>query len=306
MKYFLKIGISLILLAIIVDKIDLAKTWAHIRAMPVTMLLAAFACQMASTTVAAIRWTVIMHTIGIRQPFLFFLASYFKGAFFNQGLPTSIGGDAMRILDCSRFGSPADVFYGVFIDRIIGLAGLLILNLSALSLGRELLPARLHLGLTVLTLGLLVAMVLLFFLPSKGLFAQGRLLAHLGQLAHRYRQVYRGPAVILGQLALSVLTHLLTMGVFFLLGSGLNLSYGFTLYLALVPPVILLLILPISLAGWGVREGALVSIFLLMGAAKERILSLSLLYGLISLAASLPGLAVYLLPMPVNRSKKTR
>jgi uncharacterized membrane protein YbhN (UPF0104 family) len=56
----------------------------------------------------------------------------------------------------------------------------------------------------------------------------------------------------------------------------------------------LLTILPVSLSGWGIREGALVGLFLLVGADKSAVLTFSITYGLVNLIASLPGLPVYL------------
>ncbi|MGB5685327.1 MAG: lysylphosphatidylglycerol synthase domain-containing protein [Candidatus Electrothrix sp.] len=89
------------------------------------------------------------------------------------------------------------------------------------------------------------------------------------------------------------------MGTFFLLGQGVGLDFSLQVYLVMVPPVILLTLLPISLAGWGIREGAMIAFFLLIGAEKSRILTLSLLYGFVSLIASLPGFVIFL------RRKKT-
>ncbi len=74
----------------------------------------------------------------------------------------------------------------------------------------------------------------------------------------------------------------------------MGLSYPFFVYLVLVPPALLLTVLPVSLAGWGVREGALVGLFVLIGAPRATVLTCSLLYGFNNLVASLPGLVVYL------------
>jgi hypothetical protein len=62
-------------------------------------ILAAILLQLGSTLLAAYRWSLIMQAPEFNQTFLFYLVSYFKGAFFNQALPGSIGGDAVRILE---------------------------------------------------------------------------------------------------------------------------------------------------------------------------------------------------------------
>lgn len=294
-NYLVKLCISGGLLFFIIRAINPEKALASLSAIPPTLLLFALGMQLASTGIAAYRWHLIMHKIGSREPFLFFLRSYFKGTFFNQGLPTSIGGDGIRILDYARSsGSALEGFFGVFIDRFAGLAGLLILNISALVLSGSILPRNIrYLLFTVLVL-LLIVLVALLFLRHFRIFTRTRWLELIGQLSEKYYQVYSSPLSIAVQLGLSVLIHLCAMTAFYLLGTGVGLDFHWDVYLVLVPPVILLTLLPISLAGWGIREGAMVGFFLFVGADKTRVISFSILYGILVLVHSLPGLIVYL------------
>ncbi|MCW5207957.1 flippase-like domain-containing protein, partial [Desulfobulbus sp. US2] len=256
--------------------------------------------QLACLTLAAYRWLLIVNRLGFKAPFAFYLGSYFKGAFFNQGLPTSIGGDGVRIYDCAKItGSAEDAFFGVFIDRIIGLAGLLLLNIAALLMNPTLLPKQVYYPLLLILMALATGLLLLFFLRKFSFFTVGRYLGFLGRLSERYFQVYSSLPALTSQLSLSVLIHLLSMATFFLLGQGVGLNFSVQVYLVMVPPVILLTLLPVSLAGWGVREGAMVAFFLLIGAEKSQVLTFSLLYGFVSVIASLPGFIIFL------RRKKT-
>ncbi len=183
-------------------------------------------------------------------------AKLFQGGLFNQGLPSSIGGDGLRILDVARLaGHREDAVFGVFIDRFVGLAGLVLLNLAALLVNRSLLPDRVALPLLALLTLLTVTLAALFFLARIDLFRQGRLLGFLGRLSARYRQVYATAPAMTLQTGLSLLTHLLAMAAFAVLGHAAGLHYPLQVYLALVPPAVLLTILPVSLAGWGLREG---------------------------------------------------
>ncbi len=293
-KYIIKLAITGLLLFFILRQVNPAQTWQHIRSINPFLLCMALLLQLASNSVAAMRWHLIMRSIGFTMPFSFFLQSYFKGAFFNQGLPTSIGGDGLRILDCARHGKTENAVYGVFIDRIIGLAGLLLLNLAALALNHSMLPARMTLSLFILLVALLAGLVALFFLRRIRWLSSKRVLAYVVRLSEQYARVYNSFSTIALQLFLSILTHVLAMAAFYLLGQGMGLNYPLSVYLVLVPPVVLLTILPISLAGWGVREGALVGLFLLVGADRAKVVSFSLLYGLTAILASLPGLVVYL------------
>ncbi|MCW5200111.1 flippase-like domain-containing protein [Desulfobulbus sp. F1] len=294
LTYGLKLSVAGLLLYFIFSHIHPGETAAALRAASPLYLLIAVAVQILCNTVASCRWRLIMERLGFHAPRLFYLRSYFKGLFFNQGLPSSIGGDGIRILDCSRIGSAKEAFFGVFIDRVVGLAGLLLLNIAALLMSHHLLPPQVEYPLLLILVALAVGLLMLFLLRKFAFFAQGKYLGFLGNLSERYFQVYSSPSAISLQLGLSVLIHLLSISAFFMNGLAVGLDFPLHVYLALVPPVVLLTILPVSLAGWGVREGAMVGFFMLVGADKTKVLAFSLLCGLTTLASSLPGLVIYL------------
>jgi len=296
LNYFIKFSVSAALLFMIFNNVDLEQAYASASMLSLGTVLMALVLQIASNSIASFRWFLIMQRLGSTKNFLFFLLSYFKGTFFNQGLPTSIGGDAIRILDCSRNShSKLDGFYGVFIDRFVGLAGLLILNIVALLFNRNILPQNIYFALLAILALLFFALITLLFVYRFRLFRTNKWFAYIGQLSERYYQVYASPSSLAVQIGLSVIIHLLAMTAFYVLGIGVGLDYPLSVYLVLVPPVVLLIILPISLAGWGIREGAMISIFLLVGADRSKVLTFSLLYGLLALTSSLPGLFVYLI-----------
>ncbi|MGB5685705.1 MAG: lysylphosphatidylglycerol synthase transmembrane domain-containing protein, partial [Candidatus Electrothrix sp.] len=258
LQYTLKLSVTGLLLFFIFRSIHPEEMLEAVTAISPGYLLLALFVQLASFTVAAYRWQLIVGRLGFKAPFTFYLGSYFKGAFFNQGLPTSIGGDGVRIYDCAKVtGSAEDAFFGVFIDRVIGLSGLLLLNIVALLLNRTLLPTHISYPLLVILMALVTGLLLLFFLRKFSFFTVGKYLGFLGRLSDRYFQVYSSVPALTSQLGLSFLIHLLSMGTFFFLGQGVGLDFSLQVYLVMVPPVILLTLLPVSLAGWGIREGAM-------------------------------------------------
>lgn len=296
MKFFIKAAITVLLFILISKNVDISATMEAASDITLSALFLALGFQFASTCVATVRWSLIMSKIGFEQPFSFYLKSYFKGTFFNQGLPTSIGGDSLRILDAARVTSTKeDAVFGVFIDRMIGLSGLLILNGAALLKSHGIIPQPIYLPLMGIITASCMAMIILYYLHHLPLLRKHKVLEYIARFSKRYTDVYSSPGSISLQVGLSIITHLFAMMAFFILGTGVGMTYPLPVYLALVPPVILLTILPISLAGWGIREGAMVGFFLLVGADKASVLSFSILYGLLALAASLPGLLVFLM-----------
>jgi hypothetical protein len=258
-------------------------------------IVLAIILQMGSTFLAAYRWSLIMKALHFHQSYLFYLASYFKGAFFNQALPGSIGGDAIRGLELGSLGySKKQAFFGIFIDRIVGLVGLLILNLGANLISSDILPPWLfHLVNTICFGGILGFVSLILLRKIKWLHTY-RITRVFSDLSNHFRKVYATKKTIIVQIGLSIIIHFLSVLAFYELACAVGMNLPLTLFLVAVPPVFLLTIIPISLAGWGVRESAMVGIFLLIGGSKEMILSVSLLYGIMLIIASFPGLWIWL------------
>jgi glycosyltransferase 2 family protein len=97
---------------------------------------------------------------------------------------------------------------------------------------------------------------------------------------------------------LSALAHVLAALALFALADGLGAPLTVWQSLGLVPAVVLISMFPLSFAGWGIREGAMVVMLGFAGVTPVMALSLSILFGVALLAASLPGLALWLAGWP--------
>ena len=302
-KLTIKILITIAILAVIAYKIDLSTVFEVVRNMSPQFLIYALALQLMSASLASYRWYLIMRRLQFGQGPMFYLKSYLKGSFFNQALPGGIGGDAYRILECASLGKGKKAaFYGVLLDRILGLIGILLLNLIANIAHPGLLPPAIFHLLNVLALGGIAAVIMFAMLGKVKRFAGYKLTRHLHEISADLRRVYHEPRAIALHSVISVLIHFISMLAVYFIGIGVGLNYTLLTFLVLVPPVMLLTIAPISLAGWGVREGGMIGLFLLIGANQALVLSMSVLYGLVLLAASLPGLYLFL----INRTKSEK
>lgn len=285
-----KLAITIGLFALIAYFIDLGETWQVMSQASLPLLALALLAQTISTLFAAYRWGLIMQRLGYDRSNSFYLRIYFIGSFFNQALPSSIGGDAVRILEVGRSGyKKRHVFAGVFIDRAIGVFGLLVLNLGAILVFQDYLPTWLNRLVMLISLaGILafLAMIVLRYLDTiEDLF----LLKHLHALSSQAHRLYINPLTLGGHTLLSLGSHLFSILAVFIIARSLGMELDFELFLVAMPPVFLLTFIPISLAGWGIREGAMVGIFMLVGVDKDHILAVSILYGLILIISSLPG-----------------
>jgi len=106
------------------------------------------------------------------------------------------------------------------------------------------------------------------------------------------RLLIRPSALAIAALAISI--HLTAVGLVILLASAMDIRLDLLAALVLVLPVILIIMIPVSIAGWGVREGAMVVALAQAGVAAPDALAISIAYGLAGLAASLPGGVLWL------------
>lgn len=292
-KSWARLLVSVSIMALILRSIDIRQAWQVARDARPDWLLLAVSMQLGSTAIAAYRWQLIMRNLGFGQTFSFYWDSYFKGMFFNQGLPTSIGGDALRVLDVARRGfRKRDVLVGVAIDRITGLGALLLLALAATLVGPAVLPPQVARAIQWLAAVGVLGFCGLFVLGRWSWLDRAPRLAVVKTASDRLRQTVSRHRFLL--LLSSLLVPLCAMLAFFAIGQALGLRYDLLTYMAIVPPALVLTVIPISIAGWGVREGALVGLFSLIGADQTVVLMMSVVYGILLILVSLPGLVVFL------------
>ncbi|MBU1658254.1 flippase-like domain-containing protein [bacterium] len=290
MKNTIKLIITIIMFYFLFQYIDFQNLIDILAKSHGGTILIALIFQLGSTYLAAYRWRLIMRLLVFKESVSYYVKSYFKGSFFNQVLPSSIGGDAVRIIDLTQKGyDKKDAFYGIFVDRVVGLVGLLVLNLIATLLFYGAFDSDFSILIILITLGGISGFALLFHLHKITFLANYKFLNLFHRLAKRLNNLYTSKTLLLQHIAISVGVHILSILTLYALALSIDFHMPFQIFLIAVPPVFLLTIIPISLAGWGIREGAMVGIFMLVGADETKILAMSILYGLLLIISSLPG-----------------
>jgi uncharacterized protein (TIRG00374 family) len=276
-------------------KLDLATVWAKSRQLPVTLILAVVLLLVVQACLGAWRWWVIMRYqhLGIRL--LTTVRISFVGAFFNQLLPSSIGGDVARAWYVYRNGCNKGLsVIAVLSDRIYGM--LLLVCLAIVFF-----PVLVHFSVDHAALMVLAALILTASLPLIAAFWLDRLPAwitrwtlvrHLGALSQATRAIAADRRARVPVLGLSLIVQLITVLATLLLLAAVVPQPNFLLCAALVPIITLIATVPVSIAGWGVRESLMIYGLGLANVPKEAALVVSILLGL-SLAAvgALGGIA---------------
>jgi glycosyltransferase 2 family protein len=293
----LKLAVSAGLLALVIQASDFAAIGALlVRVEPAAALLAVLSLA-AISVVSGLRWWLVGRAIAAPLGLGDCVRLMFIGSFFTQVLPTSIGGDAVRILFAGRRGLPyGRAFSGVMLERAGGLLALVIMVAGgALWLDGRIEPPLLQLALVASLPTFLLVLALLCGLDLLPLPARLRPMARpFLALAADARKVVLAPGTSFILLLLSLAAQLCSVVAVYALARGLGLGLDFTEALAAVPAIILIVFFPISFAGWGVREGASAIMLGFVGIAPDEAVAISVLFGLALLAAGLPGMLLWL------------
>lgn len=290
--FAVKAGITIGLIWLVLRHVNLADTLERVRSIPPSVAVTGLVLLLLQCGFCIIRWQIVMRQFGRMLGFRVTARLYFEGLFFNQALPSTVGGDGVRIYRAFRAGLPlAGAINSVVLDRVLGLSSLMILAALAQPLFYQRvdsLAARLSFtAVFVLAVSGIVVLLMLGYMPAW--FRRWKLARGLVTLSEAARGAYTTPAVFFPVTLLSVAGHLISIMVFFLLALGLDLDVTFLDCLVMVPSVLLLATVPVSVAGWGVREGATVAAFGLLGVPPGGAAAASVLFGLGMAVTALPG-----------------
>ena len=307
-----KILLSIGLMAMLLWRIRFDQLAATLRQADPTWLLVAWLLMLASNLLGAYQWSRLLQVVRIHLPYWKATAYYHIGLFFNNFLPANIGGDLARVADTARHGerSKSAALSAVLMDRMVGT-----LALGGLALVTTL-PAvtRFHLLVVYLLLvaffGLSLALLFAAFHPAvvpalcRGLDRIGLqgLSPHLVDLSERLGS-FRGQSGLFVEIyAVAVVTQISRIGVHALVARSLGIHLPFQYFLLFVPLLAVIVSLPISVNGIGVREGAGVILFGLVGVDRAHAFSLQFATYLVAVAVSLLGGLVFLLRIPHRRA----
>lgn len=292
-----KIVFSLALLYFLFGQIELEKLTDTLSRMQLWAVFATIAIFSLQSCLQGLRWWLVLGGLSVPLSIGRAIRLTFVGVFFNQVLPTSVGGDAMRIWHLYQGGVGVDMaIKGVLLERVMGVIGMCTLvALGVMFQGDIITIPSLRLFFVAVLPICLVGVVMLLsldFMPPG--LRQWRPLAELAQLANDARRVFFVPEVVVPALLLSLTVHSLSSLVVYVLAAGLNLDLSIWQCLAVVPMVLLALLIPISFAGWGLREYAMVTMLGFLGVPDDAALAVSLIFGMGMIVASLPGCAFWL------------
>ena len=308
----LKVLFSVALMGFLFARIPLSSVADSLAHADPAWLVAAFLMLVASNVLGSWQWDQLLAAVGIEIPFWKVCAYYHVGLFFNNFLPANIGGDLARIADASRYHTtPATAISTVLMDRVVGtvaLAGLaLVTTFPAID--------RFHLRLAYLALvgffALSVTLLWVVFHPRllptlEGLLARiglGGLKPHLDDLAARLADFRDQRGLMARVLGVALVVQVMRIGVHVLVARALGLHVPVAYFFLFVPLLAVIISFPISLNGIGLREGAGVLLFGLVGVGRAPAFAMQFTTYLVAVSVSLIGGLVFLARTPRRRAE---
>lgn len=293
-----RVAISAALLAYVLWSTDWSTLGALVAGTSVTYLALSFLTEPVLTAVSAWKWGWLLRAVGIDLSFARLFYLYIVGRFFNNVLPTSVGGDVVRAAALARStGRHAEAVTSVFLERYTGLTALVLLTLISVPLNFKVAgDPRMLLAILIVTGGYLALLVLMLgsgYLtwlerlplprPARKLLGKAR---GFQAAIQRYRGHYRTLEwSVVNSLAWNLVA---TANVYFsALAFGQRVS--FWALLLTVPIVLTVTMLPITVGGIGLNEWAYTFALGQLGVPAAAGLSIALLIRFKSVIASLPG-----------------
>lgn len=266
-----KLAVSGLLICYLLRKLDLSVICGYLKEVNPSWIVIAVCLLGVGRLITGWRWRVLLNIQGIHIPFPTILSFLFVSNFFNTFLPSTIGGDAMRASDSSRHSRlPAESITTIVVERMMGICALatiaFVCFLYRVGSNGNLLPFFWPVSLLVILTYAALILVLNRRLAEFAAAAVGK--THLKGVSRRIRKVSsvlselkRDKASMLKAGLLSLLLQVNVIIFTYVAALSVNLRIPLIDFFVIVPIILVILILPVSINGIGLRENAYALMF---------------------------------------------
>ena len=298
----IKIFISCAFLLLIINQMDFLKITGLLKKVNIKIVIFSLFFIILIQFLLALRWRILLICKNIRIPFKSIIGLQFLGLFFTTVLPTTVGGDIFKIWRFkNRFGKGTEGLTSIFVGRVIGVLSLLIFFAFIIVFNFKYIR-NFEINLLLPLLMILISGIffiafwksLLRFKIAVKILKKFNLEAKVLEFQKSFSEykVHQFSLFISFFISLAVL--FLTIGYNFFVARSLSLEVTFQSFLLFIPLIFLLTLLPFTINGWGIREGAYIFFFSKAGLMKEEALAIDIMVIFLILLLSLPGGVIYL------------
>jgi hypothetical protein len=300
-KIALQLALSALLIGVILWQIDVSRTIHLIASSRPGYLVAALVIYVATTWLMAWRWQLLLASKGIREPIGWLTKAYFVAYAAGQVLPTSLGGDAVRIYEHARRRPDAksECAGAVLMERVLGAAGTLILVAVglAVAVGRYS-GIEIFIWIEVVSIVLVGLGIVIVFSRRVRVFLEDhvfplgrrikieRAAASVYSALHGYRDK---PRTIAAVLAITIVGQFVRILSIWLCGEAVGVDLSPLAYIVLGPLLFLVMLIPFTINGLGAREAFFVAFLTRFGVSADAAFATGFLFYAVTIATSLPG-----------------
>jgi len=302
----LKLAVSVVLLAVLFTRVDVHQLWASARRASLSWLVAASAIYLLTLVAATWRWKLLLDAQHVRISGPTLLGSYLVATFFNNFLPSNIGGDVIRIRDTARAaGSKTLATTVVLTDRVIGLIALVLVAAIGATLGSgtagrapsPIWPSWLWAGFVVAAVisapaVLAPAGLTRLLQPLTAIHPEwiGERIDKLTSALERFRD---RPSALAGCFLGALIVQGGLVVYYLALVWALHIDMRLVDLAVIVPISFVVQMLPVSVNGFGVREATFSLYFARLGAPIQSAVLMSLVGAALMMLFSLSGAGVF-------------
>ncbi|MDP8260679.1 MAG: lysylphosphatidylglycerol synthase transmembrane domain-containing protein [Candidatus Gygaella obscura] len=305
---FFKIAISFFLLLFLFKKIDTENVFILLGSFNKFFIVVSFLLFCFAYFLGMVRWLMLLYISEVDFSIKKVVVTYLGSQFFSLFVPSIIGSDVARSIDLGKYSNSfKKVAVTVFLDRLSGSIGLVLVAFSSLLLGKSFINNfYVYLIIYVFVLAILIILTLLFnsrifdffsrVLQGRGRFWDKFFLIHKEIFYFRKHRF-----LLLLNIAISVVIQLVVPVIFWILTNSLYGGVSIFPFLIIVPIVTVISAIPITIGGLGVREWSMVLFLSQLGLDKSLSASLSLLQFVFLISVGVIGGIVYVLTFHTRR-----
>lgn len=290
-----RVGLSAGIIAVLAYKMEWAKMRGAIANVQWSPWLAGLGIFMVLHTLCSVRWYMLLHPLERATKMLKCFTLYFEGMLFSMFLPSTIGGDVAKAFRVSPTKAGRVLaMCSLIVDRLSGLVAVLIIGGAAMAAKNWELTAWQGVGLGVVMFAASCGVAWI------GLASLGMLMRKLNDASNLKKTLQKleayssRPILVCRAFAISIVIQFLNAVSVYYIGNALGINLPLSVYCEVVPTVALLVVVPISVGGIGVREGLMAYFLGKYGVANETSVLLSLNWTMLNVIAASTGLIYYL------------
>ncbi len=293
-----RIVVSVSLVSFLLWRADLPEMWSALKSAILWLMVVALALAFLRVVVSAYRWQVMLSARQMKVSLPLLTNYYLVGGFFNLFLPTVLGGDVMRGYELARSsGKVLDTASTVIMERIVGFLALFVICWLSLPFGYHLMAgtnvpyvvAGASGAFAVFVFVILNPKVMSKIISLTSVIKRWNLPEKLRAAVASLHSLGRSRDIMFKAFLISLVFQFIGILSTYCISEALRLHVPFTYFLIVMPVIWVLMMLPISISGLGVREAAFVLFFTQVGVPEEQAILLSLLFFALTVVIGIVG-----------------